>query len=81
MNPDEFLIRDWNDLCSRVRRTAQHHSEKNPEEQERYSQPCEKFCEAAPPESYSEMLQRYAAARDIAISWLPTEPAQDSISK
>ena len=66
----DFCINEWNELCERTRRSAEHHSEKSPKLRETIFQECETFCSLEPPDTYPDFLKRTKQARDLAVGWM-----------
>ena len=66
----DFCKNEWNDLCKRTRRSAEHHAEMHPGIEKEISQACETFCSLDPPKGYVELLERTSQARDMAVRWM-----------
>jgi len=52
----DFCINEWNELCERTRRSAEHHYEKSPRLRETIFRECETFCSLEPPDTYPNLL-------------------------
>jgi hypothetical protein len=76
---NDFCKNEWEELCERTRRCADHMIAKSPKNRFAIESDCEKFCTIGPPASYSELLQRTSEARDYAIKWKKSAVDQDQV--
>lgn len=67
---DPFYTEQWDQLCRRVRQSAEHHSEKYPDLAATITEEAEEFCQLDAPRAYKELLQRYSQAARMAIAWM-----------
>lgn len=65
---DEFVQRQWNELCEHLERIAEHISQGSGATQ-RCNLELHRFCEQEPPERYQHLLQRVRDAAELASTW------------
>lgn len=66
---DPFCSEQWEELCRRLRRTADYYSESSEELGKRFSPDVEEYVRQDPPKNYSEFLDRVRQAAVLASTW------------
>lgn len=65
---DQWTENEWNDLCHRVRRCADHHVADHGNAAQMREQ-AEKFCRQEAPPRYPQLLGRVREAARLAVQW------------
>ena len=71
---DPFYMEQWDDLCQRVQQSAEHHSRKHPDFAKTIAEEAGQFCQADPPQTYKQLLQRFSQAGRMAVAWMSDSP-------
>jgi len=66
---DSFVQEEWEDVCSRLRRTAEYFSSRAPEDADSIQQQATELCEQQAPDYYPALLDSVRAVAKLANQW------------
>ena len=66
---DSFVQEEWEDVCSRLRRTAEYFGSRAPQHADSIQQQATELCEEQAPDYYPALLDSVRAAAKLANGW------------
>jgi hypothetical protein len=77
-----FVQSEWEDLCSRLRRTAEYIGSHAPERADSFRRQADDFGRKEPPDRYPDLLNHVRSAADLAKQWQQEcKPEQDDCAE
>ena len=74
---DQFIQNEWEELCERVIQTAIHVDTESDEGTSLMQ--AKEFCDQEPPDRYTQLLDRFRAAAELAVTWQTNEDDESQV--